>query len=279
MLERITVGRWPRYLALSPDGKRLAVGCNGDGGVAVVGHGPASSCTWKTSAGSTSARCRSRPTEAKSISPGWSTATTRSRREHSPRLGAGQPHRAASASTSTHAREAIALDPRGEAVGDPHGLALSPDEQAAGLRGIGHARAAWSTSCPACRFRTTAARATTSTPTLLKDRERFYRIPLGGRPMAVRYSQRRRHVFVANYLLNAVQVVDVAEPQGRTDDCAGRPAEAPSLARRGEAIFYDAARSLDQWYSCHSCHYEGHTNAVADGHAATTAASATSRPC
>jgi cytochrome c peroxidase len=34
------------------------------------------------------------------------------------------------------------------------------------------------------------------------------------------------------------------------------------LARQGEAIFYDAGRSLDQWYSCHSCHYEGHTNAV-----------------
>src|SRR5262249_56156423 len=33
---RIPVGRWPRYLALSPDGKRLAVGVNGDGGVAVV---------------------------------------------------------------------------------------------------------------------------------------------------------------------------------------------------------------------------------------------------
>src|SRR5262249_2959102 len=42
----------------------------------------------------------------------------------------------------------------------------------------------------------------------------------------------------------------------------GGPAE-PSLARRGEAIFYDGTRSLDQWYSCHSCHYEGHTNAVA----------------
>ena len=37
----------------------------------------------------------------------------------------------------------------------------------------------------------------------------------------------------------------------------------PTLARKGEAIFYDGQRSLDQWYSCHSCHFEGHTNAVA----------------
>ena len=41
----------------------------------------------------------------------------------------------------------------------------------------------------------------------------------------------------------------------------GGPAE-PSLARRGEAIFHDGRRSHDQWYSCHSCHYDGHTNAV-----------------
>ena len=40
-------------------------------------------------------------------------------------------------------------------------------------------------------------------------------------------------------------------------------AKEPTLARKGEAIFYDGQRSLDQWYSCHSCHYEGHANAVA----------------
>ncbi|MCP4811031.1 MAG: beta-propeller fold lactonase family protein, partial [Planctomycetaceae bacterium] len=36
LVERIDVGRWPRYLGLSPDGKRLAVGASGDGGVSVV---------------------------------------------------------------------------------------------------------------------------------------------------------------------------------------------------------------------------------------------------
>jgi cytochrome c peroxidase len=80
--------------------------------------------------------------------------------------------------------------------------------------------------------------------------------------MAVRYSRDGRHVFVANYLLNAVQVVDVpGRKVVRTIDLGG-PKE-PSLARRGEAFFYDGKRSLDQWYSCHSCHYEGHTNSLA----------------
>jgi cytochrome c peroxidase len=39
----------------------------------------------------------------------------------------------------------------------------------------------------------------------------------------------------------------------------GGPDE-PSLVRRGEAVFYDARRSFGQWYSCHSCHTDGHTN-------------------
>jgi len=33
---RIEVGRWPRYLALTPDGSRLAVGTSGDMSVSVV---------------------------------------------------------------------------------------------------------------------------------------------------------------------------------------------------------------------------------------------------
>ncbi len=36
----------------------------------------------------------------------------------------------------------------------------------------------------------------------------------------------------------------------------------PSLARRGEILFHDAARSLNQWYSCNTCHSDGHTNGL-----------------
>src|SRR5262249_16051093 len=38
----------------------------------------------------------------------------------------------------------------------------------------------------------------------------------------------------------------------------GSPA-APSPARLGEALFYDATRSHNQWFSCHTCHTDGHT--------------------
>src|SRR5690606_36877950 len=81
------------------------------------------------------------------------------------------------------------------------------------------------------------------------------------RPMAVRFDPTGERVLVANYLANTVQVVNVAEQKLEREISLGGSPE-PSLARRGEAIFFDAHRSVDGWYSCHSCHYEGHTNAV-----------------
>ena len=36
----------------------------------------------------------------------------------------------------------------------------------------------------------------------------------------------------------------------------------PSLARRGEILFHDAVRSFNQWYSCNTCHSDGHTNGL-----------------
>jgi cytochrome c peroxidase len=96
---------------------------------------------------------------------------------------------------------------------------------------------------------------------LLDDESRFARIQLEGRPMGLRIGSDDRTVYVANYLENSVQVVDLDRRQLMRSISLGGPSE-PSLVRRGEAIFYDARRSLDQWYSCHTCHYEGGPNAV-----------------
>jgi cytochrome c peroxidase len=79
--------------------------------------------------------------------------------------------------------------------------------------------------------------------------------------VGLRFDSSGERVFVANYLANSVQVVNLSERRIEREIPLGGPGE-PSLARRGEAIFYDALRSTDGWYSCHSCHYEGHTNAV-----------------
>jgi cytochrome c peroxidase len=156
-------------------------------------------------------------------------------------------------------REAMALDPQGVAVSDPHGLALSPDEQqvAVAASGTHELLLMRVPGLPLIDF----GGSDHIDAKLLADKERFTRIPLGGRPMAVRYSRDGKRIYIANYLLNSVQIVDAQARKLTHNLPLGGPAT-PSLARQGEAIFLDGQRSLDQWYSCHSCHYEGHTNAV-----------------
>jgi len=155
-------------------------------------------------------------------------------------------------------REALTLDVQGQAVADPTGLALSADEQhlyvtAAGSQELLMYRL---NDLPLQDF----GNADHIPPELLKDQKRFDRLHLGGRPMKMRLAE-NGHLFIANYLANSIQEVDpVAKKIVRTIDLGG-PAE-PTLARKGEAVFYDGKRSLDQWYSCHTCHFEGHTNSV-----------------
>jgi cytochrome c peroxidase len=84
------------------------------------------------------------------------------------------------------------------------------------------------------------------------------RLALGGRPMGVAVTPDGARAVAANYLLDAVQVVDVASGRLVRTVPLGGPRE-PSSARRGEALFYDARRSHNQWFSCHTCHVEGHT--------------------
>jgi YVTN family beta-propeller protein len=260
LLDRISTGRWPRSLALSADGSRLAVACNGDGGIAVIDAAARKQLYLEDFSGLNFGQMqvsadgkhvyfpwmvyRQNPITAENIRRGWVLASriARVRLDGKAR------------------REAIALDPRGQAVGDPNGLALSPDAQTLVCAASGtHELLVY--ELPGLPFQDYGGPGDHIDAELLKDQKRFDRIPLGGRPMAVRYSSRGDKVYIANYLLNAVQVVDVANRKLiQTIPLSETPAT--SLARQGETVFYDAGRSLDQWYSCHSCHYEGHTNAV-----------------
>lgn len=261
LAERVAVGRWPRQLALSPDGSRLAVGCSGSGGVSVVDTAARKQLYFEEFIGlnleqmQTSADgryvyfpwiiYRNNPITDENIRRGWVLASRIAR------VKLDGPAR----------REAIALDPRGQAVGDPHGLALSPDERTLVCAAAGtHELLVY--RLPDLPFQDYGGPGDHVDAEVLKDRQRFDRIPLGGRPLNVRYAPQGDVVYVANYLLNAVQVVDVSNRKVVRTIELGSAAE-PALVRRGEAIFHDATRSLDQWYSCHSCHYEGDTNAVA----------------
>lgn len=259
VIGHIDVGQWPRYLALSPNGKRLGVGVSGDRGVSVVdleageqvylerfvglnvGHLAASRdgryvyFPWMV--------YRANPIDARNIRLGWVLAS-----------------RLARVQLDEHTRrEAISLDPQGKAVADPFGIDLTSKEDLIVVSASG--------THELLVFRSAGLPYMDHGGTdhidgaLLRDSDRFWRLDLGGRPMGLRIGKDDRTVYVANYLDNSVQLVDLQRRRVVQTIDLGGPEE-PSLARRGEAIFYDGRRSLDQWYSCHSCHYDGGTNSV-----------------
>lgn len=93
----------------------------------------------------------------------------------------------------------------------------------------------------------------------LEKGSRLRRLTLGGRPVALAApTNEPTKLLVANLLLDAVQVVDAVGAKVIRTIPLGGP-KTPTPARTGEAIFYDAARSHNQWFSCHSCHVDGHT--------------------
>lgn len=149
-----------------------------------------------------------------------------------------------------------ALDLRARAVGDPCAAAYSAQGEWLAVAAAG--------THELLLLRTPAIPWTSGDPGDFLDvrlelgEGTFRRVPLGGRPVAVRFVANRAEAAVANYLLDSVQIVDAKSGKLLRSIPLGGPAQ-PSLARQGEAIFYDAQRSHHQWFSCHSCHPDGHT--------------------
>jgi cytochrome c peroxidase len=152
--------------------------------------------------------------------------------------------------------EQAALDTKGRAAGDPHGIAFDAAGRTLAVTAGGThevllfdaASVPWNGGDPGDFI----------DPHLLKDDGKFRRPALGGRPLALAFLPGGTRAAVANYLLDAVQVVDVRRGEVVRSIPLGSPAE-PALARRGEALYYDARRSHNQWFSCHTCHTDGHT--------------------
>ena len=258
LVRRIEVGNWPRYVTVSSDGKRLAVGCSGDGDIMVLdtqsgeqlyeeplanginlGHmltsqdGTYAYFTWMV--------YRTNPITVGNIRRGWVLAS---------RIGRVRLDGPAY-------REAISLDVPGMAVSDPLGLVISEDGNRLVAAASGtHELLVY--RLPDLPFVGTGGPGDLIDRRLQSDRRRFNRIPVGGRPMGVKMNRDSRTVYVANYLKNSVQVVDVVSKEITSEISLG--ASDPTLARKGMAIFYDGTRSLDQWYSCHSCHQNGGIN-------------------
>ena len=257
---KIDVGRWPRYVALAPDGARLAVNCNGDRAIAIVDTHKRAMLFLNEFGGINAGHMqvsadgqwvyvpwmiyRHNPIEERNVQRGWVLGSRIARLRMDEQA----------------LREAITLDPPGKAVSDPHGLALSGDGQWMYSTGSGtHELLAF--RLEGLPFQSTGGPGDHIDRELARDPQRFYRVTVGGRPMGLRITADGRRALVANYLLNSLQVVDLERREIAREVSLGGPVK-PSLARHGAAIFYDAGRSLDQWYACQTCHYEGGSNAV-----------------
>lgn len=160
--------------------------------------------------------------------------------------------------TQAGLREAITLDISGKAVGDVDGVSFSPDGKTLALT-AGGTHELLLFRLDGLPFASYGGPSDHMDFALQNDAARFRRVPLGGRPLGAQFSPDGKQILVANYLTNSVQSVDATTGQITRTIALGGPTM-PSLARRGEAIFYDANRSFGSWYSCGTCHTEGHTN-------------------
>src|SRR5262249_6672921 len=87
------------------------------------------------------------------------------------------------------------------------------------------------------------------------------RLAVGRRPTAAALTRASRRAFVADTFSDAVAVVDLPGKRIEATVALGATAE-PGPAERGERLFYDARLAHDGWFSCHSCHTDGHSNGL-----------------
>ena len=90
---------------------------------------------------------------------------------------------------------------------------------------------------------------------------RLHPVGVGRRPTALAVRPDGKALYVADTLDDTVAVVDLPAGIWRREVALG-PRPEPTLADRGERLFYDARLAHDGWMSCHSCHTDGHTNGL-----------------
>jgi YVTN family beta-propeller protein len=150
----------------------------------------------------------------------------------------------------------LGLDIRGKAVGDANAVAFSSDGKTLVVT-CGGTHELLVLDFPSIPWPSGDPGDFLPEP-LRKDPARYRRIKLGGRPTDVEFLGDRT-VVVANYLSDSIQIVDLDADRIQQTASLGSPEEL-SLIRRGEVVFYDADRSLHSWFSCHTCHTDGHTS-------------------
>lgn len=93
------------------------------------------------------------------------------------------------------------------------------------------------------------------------DGDSVRRIAVGRRPTAVVRDPSGHSAVVLNTFDDSLSLIDLRERVVIGTIALGRqPVLSP--ADRGELLFFDARLSRDGWFSCHSCHTDGHSNGL-----------------
>ena len=228
MTGRLAVGREPRGIALSPDGSRLLVGnarsrrrlAHRRQGLEGPEHHP--DRRRQPPAGGHQRR-RQDGLHRQHEEP----RVRHDPEQHRPGLGARPAADARAARRLGAPIATLSLDTQGKAASDAHGVAVSHDEQVPGRQLRRHARGhdlpdrpeAGSPGGPNSSRDLIA-------PELLKNDGRFRRVALGGRPTELAFAPDGKTLYVANYLADAVQVVDAEAGTTGPDDSPGRAQDA-----------------------------------------------------
>jgi mono/diheme cytochrome c family protein len=85
------------------------------------------------------------------------------------------------------------------------------------------------------------------------------RLPVGRRPTALAIDPVRQRAYVANTFADSISIVDL-QTHKVVGEISLEKASDLTSEERGEMLFYDARLSFESWFSCHSCHPDGHTN-------------------
>jgi DNA-binding beta-propeller fold protein YncE len=121
----------------------------------------------------------------------------------------------------------------GRGAGDPAGLAVLPNDMfVLALAGVGEVA-------------------------IVSPKESWRRITVGTRPTAIAVGPGGNRIYVANTHADTIAVVGLRNALA-AEIPLGPKAET-TKADRGEVLFYNARLSQEGWFSCHSCHTDGHT--------------------
>jgi len=90
------------------------------------------------------------------------------------------------------------------------------------------------------------------------DSQPFERFDAQARSTAILLHPDEKRVLVANTFADSITMFDL-EDWGIAGHVSLGPTPTVDRLGQGERLFYDANLSLDGWYSCHSCHTDGHT--------------------